>query len=971
MYKSIIILIFSIVYFHLSLGVINAQSTGKIAGFVSDDQTGEPLVGVNVVVVGQFLGAATDIDGQYVILNVPPGEHTIQFEYIGYQGKNVTGTLVRIDRTTVVDAELSTQTLELDDVVTVTAERPIVENDKTFSSVHIDGADVMPLPVEGVRNILELSPGINKNADGTMSIRGGGPYEINYSINGITSMNTNTGVPAYGTGSKSENSWKYDINPLAISQMEVISGGFNAEYGNAQSGVVNVVTKDGGQDFNGAFFFEFRPAGQYHWGDYVYSQNQFEWQKWGDVAAWYPYFLNDSTGIVDTSEANRNYNLWKKNRTPSDDNIFGVYDYRKLAYTRYLFSFGGPLGRDGRTLNFFFSGEIKNTPTRLPTREKIQELTNLSLVLSFKPSAENNFRITGLYQKYLSGMGSGSNDVRWAGLWGQEGAKRKYTLVYDSPREETVFAQSLSYKHIFSSISFLEATLTHQSEVLFALQTPTPATETDIQDHPTDLENRQIENKGPWFEDYRQYFTWSSLYNQASETEFYEGRVIFTGQLSKTNLLKIGAEGYLMDQNYNASSSLSVSAFIWRTGFATNYKAKTWYVGSFVQDKLEFAGMVGNFGLRFDAYNFGADAPADIYNVFYPAEGSTSFGIPEWQPSETYTSFSPRIGISFPIGDRTAFRLQYGHFRSMPIINRALDNQTSFGWGSYGNPNLKPKLSINYEVGVQQNLWGTHQLDIVTYYNDLKDQISTVYVQSSTGKRRGEGLDYTYINYNNQGYGTSRGIEVTFANKTADRLKYRMSYSYSQTTFGNYGTYVNFPELSETQEERFSYSASDFLAPEDRSHRFNATFTYAIPEGEGLSMMGLRPFSNFTASVIYRVQSGAAYFFSPEYQTSFQVEPNRRYPMESTTDIRLEKGFTILGLNFKAGIRVLNLFDNKHLTPIYTTEELERWVLRSVTYADADYTSTADANRPFRLYNYFQTYRNIPRQVFFSLGFTF
>ncbi len=952
--------------------VVFAQSTGKIAGTVTDAENGEPLAGVNVTVKDQLLGAATDMDGQFVILNVPPGEQVLIFEYIGYQTRQVENVEVKIDRTTRVDESMSIATLELDEVVTVTAERPIVENDKTFSSVHLDGADVRPLPVEGVRNVLELAPGINRNADGTLSIRGGGSFEINYSVNGIRSLNTNTGVPAYGTGTKSENSWKYDINPLAIAQMEVISGGFNAEYGNAQSGVVNVVTKEGGSKFNGAFSFEYRPPGKYHWGDYVYSKDQFEWKKWGSVEAWYPYFVNDSSGVVDTSEARRNYDLWVKNHTPSDDNIFGVYDYRKFAYTRYLFSFGGPLGRDGTKLNFFLSGELKNKPTRLPTREQVQQLSNLSLVLAYKPSPENNFKVTGLYQQYLSGMGSGSDDVRWAGLWGREGAKRKYTLIYDSPREETVFSQSISYKHIFSPISFLEASITHQNEVLFALQTPTPSTETDIQDHPFDLENRQIENKGPWFEDYRQYYTWSSLYNQASVTDFIEGKMIFTGQLTQTNLFKAGIEAWLMDQDYNASSSLAVSAFIWRTGFATNYKAKTWYTAAFVQDKLEFSGMVANLGLRFDAYNYGADAPKDKYNVFYPAEGSESVGLPEWEPSKTYTSLSPRVGISFPIGDRTAFRLQYGHFRSMPIINRALDNQTNYGWGSYGNPNLKPQLSINYEVGVQQNLWDTHQLDIVTYYNDLKDQVSTVYVRSSTGKvNRGDGLDFTYISYNNQGYGTSRGIEITLANRTPGRWRYRFSYAFSQTTYGNYGTYVDFPELTTVEAQRFQRSASDFLAPEDRSHRFNATVTYIVPPGEGAEIFGMRPFADLTTSLIYRVQSGAPYFWSPEYQTAVDVESNRRYPSESTTDLRVEKAFLLLGLNFKAGIRIQNLFDNKHLTPLYTTADIDRWVLRGVTYADPDYISQADQNRPEQKYNYFQVYRNIPREIFFSLGFSF
>jgi outer membrane receptor protein involved in Fe transport len=115
------------------------------------------------------------------------------------------------------------------------------------------------------------------------------------------------------------------------------------------------------------------------------------------------------------------------------------------------------------------------------------------------------------------------------------------------------------------------------------------------------------------------------------------------------------------------------------------------------------------------------------------------------------------------------------------------------------------------------------------------------------------------------------------------------------------------------------------------------------------------------------VRSGLAYYWSPEYQFDYRVESNRRYPMESQTDLRIEKPFSIGPLELTASVRVLNLFDNQHLTPISEREELDRWVLRSSTYADPD----DDPDRDVRLYNYFQVYRNIPRQVFLSLRMSF
>ena len=952
---------------------LEAGLTGKVAGVVRDAKTGDPIPGVNVLVQNTLLGAATDLDGQYYILNVPPGKQTLEISYIGYKTTIITDVEVMIDRTSKVHAQLEIAVMELDEAVVVIAERPIIERDKTSSSVHFDPEEFKALPVEGLRDVLDLSAGITKNADGTYSMRGGGAYEINYSINGIKSLTTNTGIPAYGTGSKSDNAWKYDVNPLAVAQMEVISGGFNAEYGNAQSGVVKVVTKEGGEKFNGGFLVEYRPPGQYHWGDYLYSKNQPEWQDWGNIEAWRPYFT-DSTGVVDEGEMYRNYNLWIENHTPADDNILGTYDYRKYAYTRYLFSFGGPLGRDSKKFNFYFYGEIKNKPTRLPTREKIQRLQNYSLSLSYTPNANHHFKITGLYQYYYSGMGSGSDDVRWSGLWSSYGAKRKYTLIYDSPREESVFAQSLEYKWVASPSTYLEVIMTHQKETLYALQTPTPAIDKDRQLHP-DPEDRKLEDEGPWNSNYkyRTYYTWSSLYNQASLTDYYEIKSNLTAQLTNTNQLKTGFEASLMDQDYNASSSLCVSAFIWRTGFATNYKAKTWYAAGYMQDKLEFAGMVANVGGRMDAYNFGTDVPVDKYNVFYPALGSPAAGIPRWEKSKTFVNFSPRVGISFPIGERTAFRVQYGHFRSMPLVNRALDNQTYNGWGSYGNPNLKPNLSINYEVGVQQNLWDTHQLDIVTYYNDLKDQIGTVYVQSSTGSQNKAGdLKGTYISYENNGYGNSRGIEINLKNRNSQIWRYFISYSLSQTNVGYHGTYLDSKGITEDLEQKYQYSASDLLGPEDRTHRFNASLTYYIPPDNGPRLLGIPFLDNTSFSFIYRVTSGLPYFYSPEFQFNYQIESNRRYPMEAQTDLRIEKDITLGRYNFKLAVRVLNLFDNRQLTPFSGSTEVERYVLRGVTASDQDYDYLGNTlERDETVYNYFQTYKNIPRQVFITLGVTF
>ncbi|MDZ7797070.1 MAG: TonB-dependent receptor [Candidatus Marinimicrobia bacterium] len=965
--------------------------TGKISGRITDKETGEALPGANVILQGEGMGAASDADGNYVILNVTPGTYTMQVRYIGYSVYTIDNVDVQINRTTRIDIAMSVQAFAGEEVL-VTAQRPIVEPGKTTSSSYFEERDISGMPVSGLRDVMAVTAGVNRNADGTISIRGGSGYDVSYSVNGMKSMSTNTGATAYGGSGmteKSENSWRMEVNPLAVAQIEIITGGFNAEYGNAQSGMMNVVTKEGGRNFSGAFRFEYRPAGKYHWGDYLYSNDQPEWQQWGDLGKWL------ARGSLSDSSAVTNYNIWVRNHSIEGEeiylydydpvsgdtsgywatngkNILGVYDYRKDPKTRMLFSFGGPLGLDANTFNFFIAGELNSKPTRLPTVEQQQDLSNITMTFSYKPHDNHSFKFTNMYQYFSSGMGSGSVDVRWAGLSGTYGAKKKYTLIYDALRDEKVSSQHLNYKYMIDELSFLDVSVSHQFEELSSIQRPTPGIDKDKQllsqgrrDH------RVLEDEGPWYLDYRKYYTWTSLYNQASLSHTWSGRLAYANQINESHYIKAGMEAWLMDQDYNASSSLTVSSFIWRTGFSTNYKAKTRYAALYLQDQIEFSGLIANVGLRLDACNFGSDVPVYRHDVFYPAENegfTGGIGIPDWRRSKTFVRLSPRAGLSFPISDKTVFRVQYGHFTSMPLIVHALDNQTNHGWGMIGNPELEPQLSVNYEVGIQQNLWDSHQLDIVTYYNDLKHQVSAVSIETGAGSIKKQGDYYgTYTSYLNNSYGSSQGVEISFSKRLVDRWRYRMNYTLSQVKVGYHGYYIIKEEMTPELAQKYTYSASDYTAAEDRTHRFNASVSYTFPERSGPYLMGMYPLENMRIGLIYRVASGLAYYWEPAYVALENIESNRRYPPESATDLLVEKNIRFTtGTSLVLSLRISNLFNNKQLTPLYSGE-LSRWVLRSSTYMDPD----TDPDRDVRLYNYYQTYKNVPREIYLTIGFDF
>ncbi|RMG22209.1 MAG: hypothetical protein D6732_26050, partial [Methanobacteriota archaeon] len=231
-------LFFLLTFLSLSFYLFSG-TTGKIVGIVKDKNTGEPLIGVNVLVEGTPLGSTTDIDGSYLILNVPPGTYTLTFQYIGYREVHQSGVKVSVDFTTTVNVEMEEATIELGEAIVVVAKRDVIRKDLTSSQVEVTADDISTIPSENFDDILQLQSGITRDAGGGFHIRGGRSSEVAYWVDGVTITDAFDG----SNGVEIENN--------AIQSLQVISGTFNAEYGQAMSGIINIVTKEGGEKFSG------------------------------------------------------------------------------------------------------------------------------------------------------------------------------------------------------------------------------------------------------------------------------------------------------------------------------------------------------------------------------------------------------------------------------------------------------------------------------------------------------------------------------------------------------------------------------------------------------------------------------------------------------------------------------------------------------------------------------------------------
>ena len=210
---------------------LSGQTTGKIAGEVLDKSNNEPLAGVNIILEGTHLGAVSAVDGYFYMLNIPPGTYTVSFEMIGYETMKIENVQVSVNRTAFVNAQLNQSILE-EDVIVVQADKIAMKKDQTGSMKTVSAEAMSIMPVENVNDVVSLQAGVVNG-----HFRGGRRNEVSYMVDGLQVDEVFGGEGTTVT-----------IETDAVSEVEVITGNFNAEYGRAMSGVVNTVIKDGGPE---------------------------------------------------------------------------------------------------------------------------------------------------------------------------------------------------------------------------------------------------------------------------------------------------------------------------------------------------------------------------------------------------------------------------------------------------------------------------------------------------------------------------------------------------------------------------------------------------------------------------------------------------------------------------------------------------------------------------------------------------
>ena len=253
----------NILTFFLFLSSLLFSGTdGTIRGKVTDIE-GSPLPGANIYIPDVGTGAAADMNGNYIMLNIPVGEYDVVVQMMGYQKQTMTDVSIVMDQTVWLNFKLPVAAVE-GDAVEVLGTKPLVEKGSTSKKVTVSSEAIQSLPIRDLSELYTLQSGVVKVVSRNKSVpdheergleeihvKGGRSGEIAYMMDGMYLRNPIFG--SIGSGTR--------LNVFAISEFDWQPGGFNAEYGDAQSAVSNWHTSSGGKEIEYHFKFETSQVG--------------------------------------------------------------------------------------------------------------------------------------------------------------------------------------------------------------------------------------------------------------------------------------------------------------------------------------------------------------------------------------------------------------------------------------------------------------------------------------------------------------------------------------------------------------------------------------------------------------------------------------------------------------------------------------------------------------------------------------
>ena len=842
---------------------LQAGTKGKVSGTVIDE-FGETLVGVQVFIEGTTKGTVTDENGKYSIINLDPGNYTVVFRYIGFATVKVEKVQVIVDKTTTVNATLVEEAIEGQEII-VTAERPIVEKDRTTTTSYVTAEQLENLP------LVSLSEAINQQAgivDG--HFRGGRQGEVSYLVNGVPINN------AFNNGAS------FDVEQNMVSSLEVISGVFNAEYGQALSGVVNIVTKGVTPEWSGSFL-----------------------------------------GYAGRIASNREIEFVTRN---TDQTIFlsaNDFSNQKFTYSEaaptigdqdYQVSLGGPIIKDKlsiqSTLRFvkydghligrdlFRPSDVQSPNIRSGANpnswliqasgdgefESLNRQERLSLNSSFV--YEINSRLKLDYNLFYQ-FGDGKNYNH-----GYKYNPAGINPYYFSNQTHIVGLRYTMGDNAFANLSY--SYLDDQSESYLY----------DDVSAQGDLDERYVQpSQGSQQGAYAFAMGGNDLYSSQEITKSQTIVADYTNQLNNTVLWKSGVSARFHSLD-NESFGISVNQATQRAFRSTDPSANNslevnpWEVAGYSQVKLEFDNLIVNAGLRFDYFEPDFVVPVDLsqFNELEILDTETGQMVSNRKEADPTYQISPRLGVAFPISETGVMRFSAGLFFQTPQLNllytnNEFDRPQSAASYTLGNANLEPERTLQFEVGLQQGLSESMGIDLTVFSKDIRELSGQTAVRGSIGVPVGrlENIDY----------GTVKGFTLSLFERGKGQLSWTIDYTLQFASGSASNPAERFNRFVTNSEDIVSINRLNW----DRRNVLNNSFTWNSDFG-------------LTLSAINSLQSGNPY--TSERNNITSLTPNNEdTPTWFNSDLRAYYKPPQLVHNIEFFVQVDNVFDSAPHYGIY------------------------------------------------------
>jgi outer membrane receptor protein involved in Fe transport len=880
------------------VGSVGYSQTGILKGHISDKVTKDGLPSVNVVVKGTYYGAATDFDGNFTIQKMNAGTYVVEVKLIGYKLIQYPAVKIVNGETTVLDIAMEETSLSLGQEVVIVGEKPMFNIEETSSKRSVKSEDMSVAAVQNVQDVVAMQVGVVKSDD-QIHIRGGRSYETAYIIDGISVQD-----PMGGTGFGSQ------LPPGSIQEAEVITGGYNAEYGQATSGVVNLTTKDGGDKYSGSL---------------GHKQDHF--------------------GLNDDSRSNFNTD---------------IYDFMLSGpepLTTYILPALGV--KIPGSISFFANGNVNLTDgyTRW-----VETTKNDTVVTGWEVKAPGGLKSGIVDQSWLSPRRSNN----WSGFgkltWkitptikvayaatyslavNQNSQSIQTTLEYQEPQpgyqylfqnipdSANTFAQvnmqqSLILTHTLNTKTFYELRLSKYTAHLRADANGKSwqgyTEPKDIITLPVDfykyikgISDTVTVIPGDGFYDVGSPFTWRDQY-----VNEYTIKFDLTSNFDEKNKFKSGIEMRFQDMQMIDIYEPWVKPL----GYDNDiYAVKPALGAIYAQDNLTYGGMILNVGLRFDYWFPGKYVDDAMHNDSLSMVSPT---IRQKYFDDTYSMFglrwkgrlSPRLAIAHPVSDNQTLFFSYGHYSKFPrpdyVYTKLLKSSSRSSTKVIGNPDLNPETTVAYELGIRNQLTENDVLNITAYYKDIFDYITAATMQVQATRY----TSGTYTTYVNLDYARTRGVELEYKKRYSDWFRGAVSASYSIGTGKSSSAEEALYNIQQGQSENLKES---YLAW-DRPFEGTVVLNFRVNKNKALFNFGNGILDDYNIYTRFFYQSGKRYtpqiFISYDATTGrpiYSSDANNPYGMVGedimTLDLNIEKYIDLAFAKLVLSIEISNLLNREN-----------------------------------------------------------